>query len=695
MKHTLIFAIIYICSLPLLCQEEFHCATDKVMNEYYNKHPELKHKKHQEDINQSSKIKNNQHISSASFTIPVVFHILHIGGPENISDEQVRDGLRILNRDFAKQNPDTNQIIPSMKTLADSMQIQFELATLDPNGNCTNGIMHYYDTDTDWDDTSPTLYSHSWNSTKYLNVYIVRTITLSGGFGAAGYTYFPGTFGPGDPMDAIVVLNNYFAAIGTGSNFTSRVLTHEVGHWLNLYHVFGGSNGAGIDCFNDDFISDTPQTAGFLSCPDANDPSTYQLCSVGVDENFQNYMDYSYCLRMFTQEQGAAMRFSLLSTNGGRDNLSTPSNLLATGVSNPTTTCIPIAEFIYNREKVCVGKPVTFTDASQNGTPTTYTWTLTGATPASSNALSPSVIYAAPGLYSVTYSSGNSAGNASPITKTNIITVINNTSQYQNNYTEGFEADVFSNQEWNEYSSSGGSHWVYTSDAAYSGVSSAMIPHLTNTRNMKTSMESPSIDLTTFTSPLLTYKFTSQETNPAHVNCLRVYITTDCGQNWNLIDSIGGMDLATAGIGPSPYIPIDISEWAQRTINLNSYSNSNFSYLKFIYTRDTISAANRIYIDDINIASSIGINQTNNNAELNTYPNPSNGQLYIDLKGIKANNSKISIVDVLGREIYKETIRTNESLININLDVEQGIYFVKITKTGNTTVLTKKIIIQK
>jgi hypothetical protein len=186
-----IFQIICLLSYFIqTAQSDLHCGTDVIMRAYYQAHPEIESQKKEYDQNPA---KAKKKIVNSTFTVPIVFHILHINGPENVSDAQVIDAVRILNRDFAKQNPDTVFIIPEFKALADSTRIQFVLATIDPNGNCTNGILHYYDTDTDWNNTSSTLYQNTWDPTMYLNVYIVKSITMSNGFGAAGYTYFPGT----------------------------------------------------------------------------------------------------------------------------------------------------------------------------------------------------------------------------------------------------------------------------------------------------------------------------------------------------------------------------------------------------------------------------------------------------------------------------------------------------------------------
>ncbi|MCD6065981.1 MAG: hypothetical protein K0S33_807 [Bacteroidetes bacterium] len=683
MKYILLL-IVFIPGLFLNAQHDQHCGTDQIMDAHYRKHPELKQKQLQQMQTMVSRIKNKQEINAASYTIPIVFHILHLGGPENISDAQVIDGLRILNRDFAKQNPDTIEIIPSFKPLADSMQIQFALPTIDPNGNCTNGIIHHYDAATDWSDSE--FPNYTWDPTRYLNVYIVRSITLSSGFGAAGYTYFPGTWPDGDPMDAIFMLNNYFGTFGTGNAFTSRVLTHEVGHWLGLYHVFGW-NPAALDCNNDDFIFDTPTTPGYVSCPDANDPASYQICTPGVDENFQNYMDYSYCVRMFTQEQGAAMRACLQSSVSARDNLSSAANLVSTGVITPQT-CAPEADFFASRYIVCTGTPVTFYDASQNGTPTSYTWTLSGATPSVSNSAAPTVMYATPGVYSVTYVSANSTGTSAPITKSSLITVTGNTAMYQSLWGDGFESNSF-NTEWREYSSSGGSHWTVTTDGFFSGTHSAVIPYPSNTRNMRTAMETPSINMNFYSHPHLNYMYAGQETSMDHVNSLRVYITTDCGDTWAMIDSLGGMDLATAGIGPQGYLAVEQTEWVHRSIDITSFSFFSHAYFKFLYTRDTISAANNFYIDHINMTDPLSLKETAG-FSFSVYPNPTGGEISITINGAV---QQVYITDVLGRTIEKQDVNARgQKLYMLGNKPEPGIYFVHAQSGPREFV--KKIIIK-
>lgn len=689
----IILLILVVASLKSFAQQANHnCATDQVMKNLFDKRPDLKDFLLQRLSNRIAANNN----SSASYTIPIVFHILHLGGPENIDDSQVIDAVNILNRDFARQNSDTADIIPSMKPIADSTGIQFALATIDPNGNCTNGIVHYFDADADWTDTSPTLYSYTWDPTMYLNVYVVRSITLSSGFGAAGYTYFPGSFPPGDPWDAVVVLNNYLGSVGTGSILQSRVLTHEVGHWLNLLHVFG-FNGAGVDCSGDDYINDTPTTPGYLLCPDVNNPASYQICSPGVDENFQNFMDYSYCCKMFTQEQGQSMRTALNDNISGRDNLWSASNLLATGVTNPGNPCIPIADFTYNRSVTCTGTPVTFFDASWNGQPTTYNWSFPSGNPSSSTSPNPIVTYSTTGTYSATLTTSNTSGTSAPVTKTNIITVINNTAAYQSAWAEGFEGTALPNTDWSIANSSGGVNWVQSFDASYSGVFSAKLPSTGNTRKAVTSMTSPSINLSSVTNPAMTFKVATTEINPAHINKLEVLISTDCEQTWSILYSKSGSTLITTIDSVTPFIPTMQSQWRSEFIALNAFAVATSAKFKFVYTRDTLPSPSNVFIDDINVQSFSSIAETSYSTHVEIYPNPSDGILNIDVTAFKNSSIHITLFDMPGKVVEHLSNGSvsrgdHHFAMGTSQKLQSGLYLLKIK--ADDKVMVRQVVIK-
>lgn len=260
-----IFALLQ--ARPAVAQSKF-CGSDEVRQKLYQAHPELL----QDEVNYNAAIdaaiqaKKNQRSSSTTevtYTIPIVFHIIHTYGTENISDAQICDQVNILNRDYAKLNADTSAIVSNapFDTLVSNIHIQFKLAQIDPNGNCTNGIDRIYSHRTNAADDNSKL--NQWPREKYLNVWVVKSI---GTAGVAGYAYYPSAVNSWMyPFDGVLILHDYIGSIGTSNASHSRALTHEIGHWLNLQHPWGNNNDPEVAC-GDDLVDDTPETRGHLSC---------------------------------------------------------------------------------------------------------------------------------------------------------------------------------------------------------------------------------------------------------------------------------------------------------------------------------------------------------------------------------------------------------------------------------------------
>ncbi|HRG38123.1 MAG TPA: M43 family zinc metalloprotease [Bacteroidia bacterium] len=246
--------------------QEKYCGTDEVINELFKTHPELKHQQEEYNALIQQKIAAKALRKNAvedKYIIPVVFHIIHTNGPENISDEQIFDQMKVLQNDFRKLNADTSKIIKNtpFDTLAADINIEFRLAQIDPKGNCTNGIDRIYSPLTNFADNNSKL--NPWPRDKYLNVWVTKTIGASGN--VAGYAYYPGT-APSASVDGIIILSDYIGSIGTSNLNKSRALTHEIGHYLNLMHVWGSTNAPEVDCNGTDQVDDTPTTRGHLTC---------------------------------------------------------------------------------------------------------------------------------------------------------------------------------------------------------------------------------------------------------------------------------------------------------------------------------------------------------------------------------------------------------------------------------------------
>ena len=270
-----------LCAASASAQVEKYCYTTEIYLEAIRQRPEILQV--QTDLeNFTEQYAQSQAADQGAqlLIVPIVFHIIHNYGPENISDEQIYDQMRILNEDFRKLSPDTGSIVAAFQSIAADCEIEFRLATIDPNGNCTNGIDRIASTLTYNADDDSKL--NPWPSNQYLNIWVVSDL---GNSGAAAYAYYPGTAPPG--KDGVISIHGYIGSIGTGTPGRSRVLTHELGHCLNLAHVWGSTNSPGVACGNDG-VSDTPITMVWTSCN-----INGSVCNPPSLENVQNYMEYS------------------------------------------------------------------------------------------------------------------------------------------------------------------------------------------------------------------------------------------------------------------------------------------------------------------------------------------------------------------------------------------------------------------
>ncbi len=245
-------------------------------------------------------------MTSTLVTIPTVVHVLHHTPAENISKAQVHSQIKALNHDYRCTNPDSARVPEAWKGLVADARITFELATVDPGGETTDGIVRVRTDRTSFSTGDAAKRagqggSAAWPTESYLNIWVC---TLGGGL--LGYAQFPG--GP-KATDGVVILNSAFGTEGTATApfDRGRTLTHEVGHWLNLRHIWGDT----LDCSGGDRCPDTPNCAGpHYGSPDF--PST--SCSNGPNgDMFMNYMDYvdDAAMFMFTAGQVARMNACL------------------------------------------------------------------------------------------------------------------------------------------------------------------------------------------------------------------------------------------------------------------------------------------------------------------------------------------------------------------------------------------------
>ncbi|MCP4407056.1 MAG: zinc metalloprotease, partial [Gammaproteobacteria bacterium] len=245
--------------------------------------------------------------------IPVIVHVVWNTATQNISDTQIQSQIDVLNRDFRRLNSDVAQVPAVWQGLVADAQIEFILATQDPNGATTSGVTRtqttatVFHTNNDDVKSSATGGVDAWPTDRYLNIWVCPRITDTLGRTILGYAQFPG--GPA-ATDGVVIAHSYFGTTGTATApfNLGRTATHEIGHWLNLNHIWGDD---GNGCSGSDNVADTPNQGG----PNYNCPTFPTVsCSNGPNgDMFMNYMDYvdDSCMVMFTRDQAARITAAL------------------------------------------------------------------------------------------------------------------------------------------------------------------------------------------------------------------------------------------------------------------------------------------------------------------------------------------------------------------------------------------------
>jgi PKD repeat protein len=620
------------------------------------------------------------------YIIPVVFHIIHENGPENISDEQVYSAMEVLNRDFRMENEDIDDVVDAFQDITADIDIEFRLARKDPNGACTKGINRIFSplTNEGGEDMKNLI---QWPRDMYLNVWVCAYAN-----GSAGYTYLPGSVNNWQMQDedGIVLKHNYCGEIGTSSVSSSRTLTHECGHWLNLRHCWGNGNSPAEpdNCDMDDNVSDTPLTLGWTSCSLSG-----QSC--GSLDNVQNYMEYSYCSRMFTQGQRNRMRSAAESSVADRNELWTESNLFATGVTDDPGLCV--AEFYAPRTVVCVGDSVPFFDDSFHD-PESWEWSFgdgsvfSGSDPEVYQ--NPYHVYQEAGLYSVGLTVGDGMDEQNEI-KQNFIQVLPE-GHLEHPFVESFEGD-FMAEDWFVYDLSGNENWEETDNAAVTGSHCLRIENLFSEYDDIDQLVSATYDASGFDEIEISYKWAFAPKVNLTDDMLRVYVSGDCGENW-WVKAIhrGFTDLPSADAQNSYFTP-GTWDWDGHSIVISNPEllTSNMRVMFEFRAK----GGNNMYLDDINIIQEgwVGIeDHLMTGASMNIFPNPTseNTSIVVDLD--QSGALTLDIVNAVGQLV--ETVRSsnlNAGVHTFDVATEQwpgGVYVVRLQ--SGTAILTRRLIVR-
>lgn len=620
------------------------------------------------------------------YIIPVVFHVVHINGDENISAAQIHSQIDVLNEDFSADNPDLGGVHPELVDLIANVGFEFRMAQIDPDGNCTNGIVRIYDQATNNADDGIKTVAPNWPRNKYLNVWVVRTIEGSGQGTTLGYAVFPQSVNSTATafLDGIVMRSDRVGRIGTASGNNDGTLSHEIGHWTNLCHTWGCSTESGLstNCDVDDLIEDTPNTIGY--------PSTCPIngTSCGSLDNVQNFMDYSNCAVMFTPGQAQRMTSTINSFVAQRNSLWTEANLIATGVLNTPAICE--ANFVATGSTIiCSGQTIGFEDYSFNGVEERL-WSFPGGAPSSSSAISPQVAYNAPGVYPVSLTVSNALGSES-VTKEGFVTVLA-AGQNQLPYFEGFESFTSfepNDQGWTSINADGDNvSWQIKNDVGYQGVKCAFVPGRQNTVGLDVEfLVSPTYDLSGISdNHYFTFQYAHARRNENSADVLRVWISRDCGDTWSIRKILNISNLPTVPNNVTGvFTPISQDQWAEVIIEniVSVFWNPEFR-IRFEFESES---GNNIYIDNINMTdAALNIGEIEALFDLSIYPNPGAGMINMNYELEKSMEMSIEILDMTGRVIQSVFSGMKSSGNQIEtFDVSQfatGVYLVRIVADG-------------
>lgn len=657
--------------------------------------------------------------------IPIVFHIVHNYGPENISEAQILDAVERLNIDFNKLNADT---VPGVNTHAAynarraNVGVEFRLARIAPDGSCTNGINRIQDPRTEYayyDLCS----DYAWDPKKYLNVYSVAFIYPSGvnlpdGAAIGGMSVFPPSnpltplFTGGDTLaDGVLIRHDAIGSIGTATNLMgqpinalNRTFTHELGHYFNLYHPFQnlkltlgglipvmGSDGCAtsggflnMTQLNGDEVDDTPP----VKVPNQNTTlncipvGSVNSCSNNVTgfgdepDMVENYMDYQfgYCQNLFSLGQNERIQATLMTD---RRQLWSYENAVAAGVwdADYAPLCAPIADFSHTVATICAGESVSYTDISYNGAVDSRMWYFEGGSPATSSVANPSVTYATPGIYQAKLVVFNATG-ADSIVKQGIVQVTSTTASQSGDIFQDFASGLGSwtivNQE--------GNTWELTTDHSVIGNQSIMINNFEgNPSGSYDEIITPSYDLSHISGVArvkfhLAYSPRAVASNPLAeliagnstadtiYDRLQVFVSTDCGKTWISKYNKSGSTLMTNDTYlTTEYTPAGVQDWREETVLLGGVTNKSNVRLKFRFFNR---GGNNIYIDKI-CTGDCGATSINedivNNMNLSIHPNPITQNSVITFNLIETSDIQITVYDVIGNLVTEATSRKFET----------------------------------
>ncbi len=673
MSYRTLFSLVLLvtCSGSLFAQSaerivEEKCATMQRLETRLNRDPALR-AKFEEERNRFNRLvkarsaaaANQGSRTAAIYTIPVVFHIV-LPNPAFVTDAQIQAQLDTLNRDYAGTNGDTVRVPSYFKSVFGNSGIRFCLAQRTPSGDYSAGIERTTTTRSSFSSSDEAVKhastggADSWNSNNYLNVWICP---LSNS--VLGYATFPQD---GSESEQGVVIDYRSLPGGSSTGYNGgKTLTHESGHYFNLYHIWGDDDGA---CTGTDYVDDTPNQANSTSgC--FTGIRTDNCTTSGNGIMYQNYMDYSSdaCLVMFTVQQVSRMESAL--------SLYRSSLLLSNG-------CLPVVLFSFDAQILSISQPaqrlcssaftpvitirnkgaqtltsLLITVKIDSAVVSTVNWTGSLARTAS-QAITLGSITSAPGNHVVSFTVSQPNGSTDEDASNNILATGYQYYTPVASVSEGFENTSYPPQGWDIVNPDNGITWQRVTGIAKTGNASVKMDNLNNSSiGQKDDLRMPTLAIAagvdtaylSFQVAAATYTGTSVTNNVW--DTLEVLASVDCGATYTSLYKKWGSSLVTRTAATTTAFVPAASEWRKDSINLSNYIGTSNLLLAF---RNTSGYENNIYLDDINFRT-ITVNPNLKARGFLVSPNPTTGTIAVQFYPQPVNLKAIQLYSITGQKL--------------------------------------------
>ncbi|CAN5410315.1 hypothetical protein BH09BAC1_BH09BAC1_25800 [soil metagenome] len=673
-----------------------HCGYDEMHQYYLQNDPGYAQRLQQIEADAQQYQAQTTAQKRVLITIPIVVHVVHngeaIGVGGNISDAQILSQIDVLNKDYRFTNADASLIPAAFQQFATDMEFEFCLAIRDPSGNISTGIDRINGGRATWlmSDVDGSLKPTTiWDAAHYLNIW---TLQLGGANASTlGYSSHPGWAAD---VDGVVIQYKYFGTVGNVvSPFNKgRTGTHEIGHYLGLDHLWGLGEANVSACGDDDGVADTPiQAMANYNCPTFPKVS----CSNGPNgDMFMNYMDYVNDACMFMFSTGQKARVNSLTS-------SFRSSLVNSTACTRYMLDAALADVVYPKTTVCSNtfRPLVLIQNEGAQTITSLLINMvvdqsnfiqkrwTGSLPTGQSLyVTMEPITLADGIHELNVYISNPNNGVDQLadnnTKDLTFTVTNQTGlfPYTLPLSEGFESASFPPTPW-EISSIGGSSgaWSLSSSSGFgNSVNGAMVDFFTsNTNGQKQSLITPYFEVPFGKTVALDFSHAYARKDSVTNDSLNIYFSLDCGDNWVLFWSNGGIHLQTALPQNTAFVPAP-TEWEKvEGFNLPQLQGQGQVRIKF----EAVSRnGNNIYLDDINLHYwTVGIESTLPLPGLKLYPNPASKMVMLQIAGYSG-TAQVEVYNLQGKALTNHEVVLGGAGASIDVStLSPGLYLVKVT----------------